>query len=89
MATKAADTLLRRVRALADGPDAGGESDQELLERFTQQRDESVFTYWHKNGQISSLHDSKNGVKHGREAAWNEKGELQYDCIYDNGRLLK
>src|SRR5262249_44921690 len=39
MATKAADNLLWKVRALA-----AGESDEELLERLVRQHDESAFT---------------------------------------------
>ncbi len=43
MATKAADTMLRSVRALAAGLVAEGESDQELLDRFVRERDEVAF----------------------------------------------
>jgi RNA polymerase sigma factor (sigma-70 family) len=42
MATRAANRLIRSVRALASGP-VPGESDQELLDRFVHQHDEAAF----------------------------------------------
>ena len=44
MATQAAETLQRSVRALAGGQGAESASDQELLDRFVHQHDEAAFT---------------------------------------------
>ncbi len=44
MAKIAAETLFRSVRSLAAGQVAGGESDQEMLDRFVRQHDEAAFT---------------------------------------------
>ena len=42
-----------------------------------------------ENGQIGSINDYKDGVKHGREASWDEKGKLHYDCVFENGQIVE
>ena len=42
-------------------------------------------TSWYKNGQKAAEENWSNGQLHGRTKYWTEKGDLQFDLLFDHG----
>ena len=44
-------------------------------------------TYWHENGQLKSIENSKNGLPHGQRRRWDENGQLTNEEHLVDGKL--